>query len=71
MEEPTNYCEDKQPIINDAITITFITPQDKQSFAKKNRIIYSISSPSNIKKVNITLDGKTLHSYIDNSTEIF
>lgn len=71
MEEPSNYCEDKEPIINEDIKINFIKPVEKQNFAKKNNIIYSISSPTNIKKVTITLDGKTLNSYIDNSGEIF
>lgn len=67
MSEPTEYCEGMQPVQNDDIKITFITPNSKQSFAKKNSVFYSITSPVNIKKVILTLDGKTLASYIDNS----
>ena len=32
---------------------------------------YSISSPTNIKKVIVTLDNNTIASYIDNSSEVF
>jgi membrane carboxypeptidase/penicillin-binding protein PbpC len=71
VEEPTNYCEEREPLTNDNIEITFIRPQNKQSFAKKNNVVYSIKSPIPIKKINITLDGNNIKSFIDNSTEIY
>ena len=71
VEEPTNYCEEREPLTNDSIEITFIRPQNKQSFAKKNNVVYSIKSPIAIKKINITLDGNNIKSFIDNSTEIY
>ncbi len=48
-----------------------IRPQGKGAFAKKNNIIYAISSPTAIKKVNITLDGNTVKSFVENSLEVF
>ena len=42
VEEPTNYCEEREPQTNDSIEITFIRPQNKQTFAKKNNVVYSI-----------------------------
>ncbi len=71
VEEPTNYCEEREPQTNDSIEITFIRPQNKQTFAKKNNVAYSIKSPIAIKKINITLDGDNIKSFIDNSTEIY
>ena len=71
IEEPKDYCEERVPSINDDIQITFLRPQDKQNFAKKNTVVYSIKSPVAIKKINITLDGNTVKSFIDNSTEIY
>lgn len=70
-EEPENFCENRQPSVNENIQISIIKPQWQWSFAKKNAVIYSIRSPLPIKKVNITLDWTTVKSFIDNSTEIF
>jgi hypothetical protein len=56
VEEPKDYCEARQPEMNESIQINIIKPQDKQSFAKKNSIVYSIKSPVAVKKINILLD---------------
>jgi len=71
VEEPTNYCEEREPTVNESIEISFIRPQNKQSFAKLNNVVYSIKSPVAIKKINITVDGNNVKSFIDNSTEIY
>ena len=71
IEEPKNYCEEREPAVNDSIEITFLKPQNKQNFAKKNTVVYSIKSPVAIKKINITVDENTVKSFIDNSTEIY
>lgn len=71
MSEPQNYCPDRQPVTNDEIKINIVRPNKQWAFAKKNTVTYSISSPVNIKKVILTLDGNTLASYVDNSPEIF
>lgn len=70
-EEPQHFCENRQPSENDQIKITFVRPQGNIHFAKKNNIVYAIASPTPIKKVSILLDGNTVASFIDNSTEIF
>ena len=57
MTEPDKYCEGMQPSNNDSIQITFTKPLEKQSFAKKNAVVYTVKSPVNIKKILITLDG--------------
>ena len=56
MSEPVDYCEGMQPIVNDEIKISFLSPVSKQNFAKKNAVFYSINSPVAIKKVVLTLD---------------
>ena len=71
VEEPKDYCEARQPEMNESIQINIIKPQDKQSFAKKNSIVYSIKSPVAVKKINILLDWSTVKSFIDNSTDIY
>ena len=71
MTEPDKYCEGMQPSNNDSIQITFTKPLEKQSFAKKNAVVYTVKSPVNIKKILITLDGEQVASYIDNSVEIY
>ena len=70
MSEPQNYCPDRQPVTNDEIKINIVRPSKQSAFAKKNTVTYSISSPTNIKKVIVTLDGNTIASYIDNSSEV-
>ena len=70
MSEPDKYCDGMQPINNDAIQIGFIKPLEKQSFAKKNIVVYTVKSPINIKKILISLDGEQVGSFIDNSTDI-
>lgn len=70
MEEPTQYCEGMQPSSNDAIQIAFLRPTEKQSFAKKNMLSYTITAPINVKKVIVSLDGQNVTSYIDNSSSI-
>ena len=70
MSEPDKYCDGMQPINNDAIQISFIKPLEKQSFAKKNTVVYTVKSPINIKKILISLDGEQVSSFIDNSTDI-
>ena len=70
MSEPDKYCDGMQPINNDAIQIGFIKPLEKQSFAKKNTVVYTVKSPINIKKILISLDGEQVGSFIDNSTDI-
>ena len=71
MSEPENYCPDRQPVTNDEIKISIVRPNKQWAFAKKNTVTYSISSPTNIKKVIVTLDNNTIASYIDNSSEVF
>jgi hypothetical protein len=70
-EEPQNFCENRQPSLNDSIAITILKPQANANFAKKNAISFTIKSPTAIRKINITLDGNTIKSFIENSTEIF
>lgn len=71
VEEPQNFCAERQPTQNDEIKISLIRPKTGTQLAKKNNIVYAINSPVAIKKVMISLDGKTVKSYVDNATEIF
>lgn len=57
--------------MNDSIAITILKPQANGNFAKKNVISFNVKSPTAIKKINITLDGNTVKSFIENSAEIF
>ena len=70
-EEPQSFCENRQPSLNDSIAITILKPQANGNFAKKNVISFNVKSPTAIKKINITLDGNTVKSFIENSAEIF
>lgn len=68
--EPSDFCEGKEPVINEEIKISFVKPLEKQTFAKKNNLVYSIHAPTPINKLVITLDGTTVTSFGENSTDI-
>lgn len=61
-EIPGWYCENREPIMSDAISITIIDPETDQRISAKPSIMYSIKSDSFLKKMSILVDGKIVFS---------
>ena len=61
-EIPGWYCENREPTMSDAISITIIDPETDQRISAKPSIMYSIKSDSFLKNMNILVDGKIVFS---------
>lgn len=73
-EEPKEYCENRTPLINTALTLEFIELQNGQNFAPKNTVIVSVKSNESeaiIKKLTINVDGSSVGSKTVSGREVF
>jgi len=61
-EIPGWYCEDREPTMSDAISISIIDPETDQRISAKPSIMYSIKSDSFLKNMSILVDGKIVFS---------
>jgi membrane peptidoglycan carboxypeptidase len=53
---PQAYCENRQPMISDAITINILSPQDTRKISPKPELMYSIKSDSDLKSISASVD---------------
>ncbi|MDR0651222.1 MAG: hypothetical protein LBG59_07700 [Candidatus Peribacteria bacterium] len=59
-----DYCENRQPMINTAITINILSPQDTRKISPKPELMYSIKSDSDLKSISASVDETNVFSKI-------
>jgi hypothetical protein len=57
---PQTYCENRQPMISDAITINILSPQDTRKISPKPELMYSIKSNDDLKSIAASVDGTNI-----------
>jgi hypothetical protein len=53
---PQTYCENRQPMISDTISINILSPQDTRKISPKPELMYSIKSDNNLKSISASID---------------
>jgi membrane peptidoglycan carboxypeptidase len=62
LETPLNYCEDRQPNLSEATSISILSPQADWAISPKPELMYSIKSDGNLKTITASLDGSVVRT---------